>query len=40
MNSEKYLLTKRSIKNPSFFDIDEFSKDYITNHNKKILISY
>ena len=35
MNSEKYPLTKHTIKNPSFFDIDEISNDYITNHNKK-----
>ena len=35
MNSEKYFLTKHTIKNPSFFDTVKISKDYITNHNKK-----
>ena len=37
MNIEKYLLTKHTIKNPSFFDIDKICNDYITNHNKNII---
>ena len=32
---EKHIRTKHTIKNPSFFDIDKISNDYITNHNKK-----
>ena len=32
---EKYIRTKHTIKNPSFFDIDKIFNDYITNHNKK-----
>ena len=35
MNIERYFLTKHTTKNPSFFDIDELSNDFITNHNKK-----
>ena len=38
MNSEKYVLTKHKIKDPSFFDLDEISNDYITNHNKKYFL--
>ena len=32
---EKHIRTKHTIKNPSFFDIDKTSNDYITNHNRK-----
>ena len=32
---EKPFRTKHTIKNPNFFQIDQISNDYITNHNKK-----
>ena len=41
--TEKYIRTKHTIKNPSFFVIDKISNDYITNHNKRhylFLIKY
>ena len=31
---EKLVKTKNTIKNPSFFDIDKISNDYINIHNK------
>ena len=33
--TEKYIRTKHTIKNPNFFVIEKISKDYITYHNKK-----
>ena len=32
---EKYILTKHSIKNRKFFDLDKIFNNYITNNNKK-----
>ena len=38
MKTGKYLLTKHTNKNPSFFDIDKISNDYIIDHNKKYFL--
>ena len=32
---EKHIRTNHTIKNPSFFDTDKISNDYISNHTEK-----
>ena len=37
---EKYIRTKHTIKNPSFFDTDKLSNNFITNHKNILFIFY